>query len=136
MGRPRGAKSKRTILREAEEQIDRANATNQVHLDSIFVIERAMEFFFVRAERGRVAGRCQQQVGDDYKQAAALAALAAPYRHARLKAVTLAGDPNNPVRFKDNATADELREEIMRRLAMMREAGILDLEALPPPKRE
>ena len=25
----------------------------------------------------------------------------------------LAGDPNNPVRFKDDATADELREEIM-----------------------
>jgi hypothetical protein len=48
--------------------------------------------------------------------------------------VKLAGDPNNPARFKDDATADELREEIMRRLAIMRDAGIIDLEALPPPK--
>ena len=27
-------------------------------------------------------------------------------------AMNLAGDPNNPVRFKDDATADELRAEI------------------------
>jgi hypothetical protein len=25
----------------------------------------------------------------------------------------LAGDPNNPARFKDDASADELREEVM-----------------------
>jgi hypothetical protein len=42
-----------------------------------------------------------------------------------LSAVKLAGDPNNPARFKDDATADELREEVMRRL---------DLKALPVPK--
>ena len=38
-------------------------------------------------------------------QAAQLAALAAPYRHARLSAVKLAGDPNNSAQFKDDATA-------------------------------
>jgi hypothetical protein len=47
----------------------------------------------------------------------------------------LAGDPNNPVRIKDDATADELRAEIMEKLAIIRDAGIIDLEALPPPKR-
>jgi hypothetical protein len=52
-------------------------------------------------------GRCQRQVDEDYKQAAALAALAAFYRHARLGAMKLAGDPNNPVRFKDDG--DRLR---------------------------
>jgi hypothetical protein len=62
-----------------------------------------------------------------------LAALTAPYRHARLSAVKLAGDPNNPVRFKDDATAEELRAEIMRRIAELRDAGIIDLTALPPP---
>ena len=45
-----------------------------------------------------------------------------------------AGGPNNPVRFKNDATADELREEIMRRLEVLTEAGILDLTALPAPK--
>ena len=46
----------------------------------------------------------------------------------------VAGGPNNPVRFKNDATADELREEIMRRLEVLTEAGILDLTALPAPK--
>ena len=46
----------------------------------------------------------------------------------------LAGDLNHPVRFKDDATADELREEVMRRLGIMSEAGVIDLRALPPPK--
>jgi hypothetical protein len=48
--------------------------------------------------------------------------------------VKLAGDPNNPVRFKDDATADELREEVMRRLRVLHEAGAIDLRALPVPK--
>ena len=46
----------------------------------------------------------------------------------------LAGDPNNPARFKDDATADELREEVMRRLGILAEAGVIDLKALPVPK--
>jgi hypothetical protein len=58
----------------------------------------------------------------------------APYRHARLSAVKLAGDPNNPARFKDDATADELRDEVMRRLMVLQEAGAIDLQALPVPK--
>jgi hypothetical protein len=63
-----------------------------------------------------------------------LAALAAPYRHARLSAMKLAGGTNNnPVRFKDDATADELREEIIRRLWVLHEAGVIDLKALPVP---
>jgi hypothetical protein len=47
--------------------------------------------------------------------------------------VKLAGDPNNPVQFKDDATADELRAEMMKRIAAMRDAGLIDLTALPPP---
>jgi hypothetical protein len=60
----------------------------------------------------------------------------APYRHARLSAMKLAGDPNGPARFKDDATADELRDEILRRLTALRQAGVLDLEALPAPDGE
>jgi hypothetical protein len=41
-------------------------------------------------------------------QAVQIAAKITPYRDARLSAAKLAGDPNNPARFKD-ATADELR---------------------------
>jgi hypothetical protein len=135
VGRPIGAKNKRTLLREAEEAVDRAKATNDVPLDCIFVIERAMRHFYLRAETGKAVGRSQQQVDEDYKQAAALATLAAPYRHARLSAVKLAGDANNPLRVWDGATAGQLRAEILRRLGELTEAGLIDLTALPAPKR-
>ena len=46
----------------------------------------------------------------------------------------LAGDPNNPVRFKDDATAEELRQEIIKRLTALSEAGVLDLTAVPVPE--
>jgi hypothetical protein len=52
MGRPKGAKNKRTLLREAEEEVDLAKATGEVPLDCIYVIEKAMQHFFIRAEMG------------------------------------------------------------------------------------
>jgi hypothetical protein len=45
----------------------------------------------------------------------------------------LAGVPDNSLRIKDDASADELREEIMRRLGELSSAGYLDLDALPAP---
>ena len=67
-------------------------------------------------------------------QAVSIAEKVAPYRHARLSAAKLAGDPNNPLRVFDNASADELRAETMRRIAVLRDAGLIDLEALPVPE--
>jgi hypothetical protein len=133
MGRPRGAKNKLTILREAHKAHIDALREPEI-IDSLHIIERSARHFFMRAERGVNAGRRQSEIDQDYKQAAALAALAAPYRHARLSAMRLAGDPNNPVHFKDDATAEELRAEIERRLNILQEAGILDLTAVPNPE--
>jgi hypothetical protein len=48
--------------------------------------------------------------------------------------VKLAGDPNNPVHFKDDATADELRAEINRRLTVLQKAGIIELQPLQAPE--
>ena len=132
MGRPKGSRNKRTLLREAEQFVG-SKYVDQV-IDSLYVIVKAAQHFFIRAEMGKHAGRNTLQVDEDYKQAAALAALAAPYRHAKLSAIKLAGDPNNPARFKDYASADELREEVMRRLGVLHEAGVIDLRALPVPK--
>jgi hypothetical protein len=101
-------------------------------LDSVYVIERAMEHFFLRAQNGKSAGRDQAKVDADYQKAAHLAALVAPYRHPRLSAVKLAGDLNNPVHFKDDATSEELRAEIERRLNILQEAGILELKVIEP----
>jgi hypothetical protein len=54
-------------------------------------------------------------------------ALEAPFKHPRLKAVTLAGDPNNPIRFKDDTTIEELRAEVLKHLEIL--APVLDLPA-------
>jgi hypothetical protein len=88
----------------------------------------------LRAEVGKHSGaRKPKEIDEDYREAAALASLAAPYRHARLSAMKLAGVPDNSLRIKDDASADELREEIMRRLGELSSAGYLDLDALPAP---
>ena len=70
------------MLREAEQFVG-SKYVDHV-LDSLYVIEKAAQHFFVRAEMGKNAGRRKEEVDEDYKQAAHLAALAAPYRHARL----------------------------------------------------
>jgi hypothetical protein len=50
--------------------------------------------------------------------------------------VKLAGDPNKPVRMiKDDATADELRAEVLKHISILADAGVLDLEALLASKR-
>jgi hypothetical protein len=130
---PADVKNKLTILREAHKA--RIDALREPEIiDSLHILERSARHFFMRAEMGVNAGRKQSEIDQDYKQAAALAALAAPYRHARLSAMKLAGDPNNPAHFKDDATADELRAEITRRLNILQEKGILELQPLPAPE--
>jgi hypothetical protein len=47
----------------------------------------------------------------------------------------LAGDPNNPVRIRDDASMDELRAEMHKHLNILIEGGLIDLEALPAPNR-
>jgi hypothetical protein len=83
---------------------------------------------------GENAGRDLSQVDADYQRAAHLAALALPYRHPRLSAAKLAGDSHSPAHFKDDATAEELRAEIERRLNILQKAGILELKPLPAPE--
>ena len=129
MGRPRGSRNKRTLLREAEQHVG-LKYVDQV-LDSLYVIETAMRHFFLRAEMGKNAGRNHAEVDADFEKAAHLAAMVAPYRHARLSAVKLAGNPNNPVSPWDDATAEELRAEIERRLNVLQAAGIIELRPLP-----
>jgi hypothetical protein len=128
MGRPKGSRNKRTLLKEAEQYVGTKYA-DQV-LDALYVIEKAMRHFFIRAETGKNAGRKNELVDEDYKQATALAALATPYRHPKLSAVKLAGDPNNPLHIPDDASADELRAEIMRHIGILVQGGVLDLEEL------
>jgi hypothetical protein len=91
---------------------------------------------FLRAAMGKRSGtRKPKEIDEDHREAAALASLAAPYRHARLSAMKLAGDPNNPARIRDDASLEELRAEMMKHLGILIEGGLIDLEALPAPNR-
>ena len=94
------------------------------------MIEVAASYFFQRALEPR-NGRKAEQIDQDFRDAAHLAVLAAPFRHSKLTATKILGDPNNPVHFRDDATADELRAEIMKRIATLQDAGLIDLKALP-----
>ena len=131
MGRPKGSKNRRTILKEAERHVG-AKYVDQA-LDSLYVLESAMRHFYIRAEMRKHTNDKPDLIDADYEKAAHLAALVAPYRHARLSAMKLAGDQNSPVRFKDDATADELRAELMKRLEILISAGLIDPKALPVP---
>jgi hypothetical protein len=138
MGRPKGSKNRSTIIREAQEAIIARGLKGheQDFLDSLHVMETAMQHFYVKAIVAKQNNGKADVIDANFLRAVSIAEKIAPYRHARLSAVKLAGDPNNPVRFKDDATADELREEVMRRLALLSEAGVIDLQALPAPKRK
>jgi hypothetical protein len=133
MGRPKGSRNKRTLLKEAEQHVG-SKYVDQV-LDCLYVIECSMRHFVLRAEAARNTNMKPEKIDGYYEKAAHLAALAAPYRHARLSAMKLAGDPNSPARIKDSATAEELRAELMKHLGILIDGGLIDLEALPAPNR-
>lgn len=98
-------------------------------------MEEGMKYFYLRAMAAKQTKQPDKVIDAAMIQAVQIAEKVAPYRHARLSAVKLAGDPNNPMRLKDAATVDELRAEIMRRMGeLVSAAGILDLSALPSPK--
>jgi hypothetical protein len=136
MARVAGTKNKRTLLRESQEAMRVERDPNKI-ADMLYIMEYSATFYFTRAVAGASgkqkgkARRTAAQVDEDFDRATRIAGMAAPYRHARLSAMKLAGDPNNPAHFKDDATADELRAEITRRLNILQEAGILELKPLP-----
>jgi hypothetical protein len=137
MGRPKGSKNRSTILREAQEtMLARGLADHeQEFLDSLHVMEVGMRHFFVQAMTAKASNGKPEVVDENMLQAVAIAEKIAPYRHARLSAVKLAGDPNNAVPFKDDASLDEIREEIMQGLGRLVSTGVIDLKALPVPDR-
>jgi hypothetical protein len=96
-------------------------------------METAMQHFYEKAIVAKQNNGKADVIDANFLQAVSIAEKITPYKHARLSAVKLAGDPNNPVRFKDDASADELRAEVMKHIARLSDAGVIDLTALPMP---
>ena len=125
------------IIAEYEEEAMFARGLEgreQEFLDSLHVMEVGMRHFFTKAMIAKANKGKPEVVDESMLQAVSIAEKIAPYRHARLSATKILGDPNNPVHFRDDATADELRAEIMKRLEILTSAGLIDLQALPAPK--
>jgi hypothetical protein len=73
---------KQTLWKEAEKLV--GTKTVQELLDPLDVIETIMRYFYSLAQARKESGGTLAEIIGYYEKAARLAALAAPYRHARL----------------------------------------------------
>ncbi len=87
----KSAKNRKTLLREAEEA---AGKYADINVDCLFVMEETMRHFYFRAMAAKRAngGKRNEQIDEDFRQAAQFASMAAPHWHARLATMTLARD--------------------------------------------
>src|SRR4029077_13179358 len=131
---------RRTRLREHEKRLQKARAAllvgggvdPTIALDSLAVLEETMRHFVFKAraleeERALRANKGEEAdfgaVDKARAEAGRWAKEVAEYRHAKISAVKLAGDPN--VVMPDNMTLDQLREAILSDVARL--ADVLEL---------
>src|SRR5262245_11655976 len=129
MGRPKGAKNRRTLLREAEADIAHAKDGTEI-LDCLYVMETGMRYFFMRAQTARNVKGNEAVVRANMVEAVTIPEKIEPYRQQRLGAIKLNKAPVEPP-FRRGASMDELRAEMQKHLEIL--APVLDLEALLAP---
>jgi hypothetical protein len=101
--------------------------------DPLEVIEEVMKYFYAMGVNGVGAKAPVEEVHKCFQKALYAASLAAPYRHARLSAVKHLEQGDTIDGIGPNATVEELRAAIAKRVVLLRDRGYVDLEALPPP---
>jgi hypothetical protein len=126
------SKNVNTVWREAEKLLGDDTVLQAV--DPLHVIETVMRYFYSLAQTGRKANAPLDEVRKCFREAAQLAALAAPYRHARLSAVKHIDNSELLEGVPADATPDELRVILAQRIANLAAKGYVDLKALPPPE--
>ena len=128
MARLHGSKNRKTLLREAEEVLEHSRAPHEI-ADSVHVLEHVMMYFYTLALSKKHLGKPEAEVNAAMKDALMAAERVAPFRHPKLAAMKLAGGPSNPLRMMDNATAEELKAEIVKHLRIL--APVLELDTIP-----
>jgi hypothetical protein len=107
-------------------------------IDPLHVLGAITAYFYGIAEAMRkTPDATLSQIASFYEKAGKYAALAAPYRHGRLSAIKLIGDPNAATGgFKPDAMLDELRVELGKQVLAMAHSGLIDIDptALPQPE--
>ena len=126
MGRPKGAKNRRTLLREAELKL----VNRDEFLDSLSVLEEGMRHFYTRAMQLKAVGGKPDEVDANLLKAVGIAEKVMPYRHHKLAAIKLDKDPLPPG-LRQDASLEELEAELKKHWKRL--APILDLEVLVVP---
>ena len=91
MGRPKGAKNRRTLLREAEQKLH--SVDREDYLDAMVVLEEGMRHFYTRAVMLKTANGDPKEIDANLIKAVDIAEKVMPYRHHRLAAIKLDKDP-------------------------------------------
>jgi hypothetical protein len=138
-GRPKGAKSRKTLERERLKKIAAARAELAKNappidfaasFDSLDIMERVMRHFYLRALiEERMGAQADWNAVDSLMQKALAAAeKVARYRHAQLSAIRLAGDIN--AGNNDDVTLDELLATIKSEMVKLGPLIGLDVSQL------
>ena len=103
-----------------------------IRLDSLAILEEVMRHFYWKARvlEGMGTEGDYDAVDRAWAETGKWAKEVAQFKHAKIQAIRLGGDPNAPV-LPENMTLDELRDFIMADLERLRETGVLDLPRLP-----
>jgi hypothetical protein len=117
---------------EAEQHVG-SQHIDQV-LDSVYVMESAMRHFFIRAESRKNTNWDQSEVDADYTKAAEIAAMVAPFRHAKLASMKLAAVDPMAIDGLEGMTSEQLREKVMEQLRLAVSQGVIDLKDLAVPE--
>jgi hypothetical protein len=101
-------------------------------LDSLAILEEVMRHFYWKARilEGMGLEGDYDAVDRAWAETGKWAKEVAQFRHAKIQAIHLAGDPNAPV-LPEHMTLNQLRESIIVDLERLRETGVLDLPRLP-----
>jgi hypothetical protein len=129
----KGGKNASTLWREAQELLNSGSIVVEA-ADPIEIIENVMRYFNAMGLQGAKNKAPIDQVQNCFQNALHAASLAAPYRHARLSAVKHIDHQGTTIDgISANATPEELRIEIAKRIALLRDKGYVDPDALPAP---
>ena len=136
MARTTGARSNSTIRRAMMARRAQFAVIGEIDttisLNSLAVLEEVMRHFYCKAKILESMGEegDYEEVDKAWSETGRWAKEVAQFKHAKIQAIRLGGDPNAPV-LPENMTLDELRDSIMADLERLRERGVLDLPRLP-----
>jgi hypothetical protein len=128
-GRKKGTKNQRTRWKDAQINVAR-DASAAVIADPIEVVERVMMYFYTLGVEGAKHRAPFEEVQKCFNRALHAASIAAPYRHPRLSAVKHVDAAQALEGIRADATPEELRAEITKRIRLLKAKGYLDLEAI------